>query len=207
MIKILIADDHKVLLDGFLSIFQSYNQIEVVATAANGQQVLDRLKEVEVDIALLDINMPILNGVETCKKIKTKFPKTKVIALSMYRQKSYIKRMIQHGAMGYLLKDDSAEEIIDAITSVHQGKKYFSRQLSSDVFDAQTNRDQKIADITSREQEVLNLIAQGLSNKSIGLKLSISIHTVDSHRKSLLSKFQAKNAAELVRMASEKGLL
>jgi len=207
MIDILIADDHKVLLDGFISLFKNEEGINVVATAYNGQEVIDKLKETPIDIALLDINMPVINGVETCKLITKRYPKTKVIALSMYKQKSYVKRMKLNGARGYLLKDDSASEIIKAITEVHSGGEYYSHQLqqSDKSKDAPTifNQDS----ITTREQEILELIAKGQSNKQIGLLLHISNHTVDSHRKNLLNKFQAKNAAELVKMAIDKGLL
>lgn len=208
MINILIADDHKVLMDGFISIFKNVEEFQVVASANNGKEVLELLSKTKVDIALLDINMPILNGVETCKKINKDYPDVKVIALSMYRQASFIKRMKQNGAKGYVLKDDSADILIEAIHKVHGGEEYYSDQLKNilmnNVFQ-EKNFDAN--SITKREKEVLELIAKGLTNKEISEKLFVSDHTAISHRKNLLSKFNAKNTADLVRIAMEKGLI
>lgn len=207
MIKILIADDHKVLLDGFKSLFENINDIEVVATAKNGVEVLDLLKSTEVDVVLMDINMPILNGVETCKKIKKLYPEIKVVALSMYKEVSYVKRMKAYGASAYLLKDDSSNEIIKAIYEVYDGGQYFSKQLKDLLFNNVLSDDLGVVTLTRREKEVIQLISEGLSNKEIGQKLILSTHTIDSHRKNLLAKFNAKNKAELVKKAMEKGLL
>lgn len=208
MIKLLIADDHKVLLDGFLSIFEKETDIQVVATAENGLKVLELLKVNEVDICLLDINMPELNGVQTCRKIMKEYPSQKVVALSMYKQSSFVKRMKQNGAKGYLLKDDSAEEMLKAIRVVHEGGEYYSKQLTdlllSSILDGKSIMQAKI---TSRELEVLNLLAEGFTNQEISKKLFLSEHTIISHRKNLISKLQAKNSAELVKIAMEKGLI
>ncbi len=208
MINILIADDHKVLMDGFVSIFKNVEDFHVVASVNNGQEVLDKLKETEVDIVLLDINMPVLNGVETCKKISKDYPQVKVIALSMYRESSFVKRMKQNGAKGYLLKDDSADIIIEAIHTVSKGKEYYSDQLKNilfnQVFEEKTFN---TAAVTKREKEVLELIAEGMTNKEIGDKLFVSNHTIISHRKNLIEKFNAKNTAELVKLAIEKGVI
>jgi len=208
MIKILIADDHKLLLDGFTSIFKSMPDLEVVATAQNGQEVLDLLEQTNIDVALLDINMPILNGVETCKKISRLYPDVKVIALSMYREASYVKRMRSFGARGYVLKDDSAEEIVEAIRSVFANKEYYSKQLKDLIFDSlfSSNKPEMPA-VTRREKDVLQKISEGHSNRVIAELLFISQHTADSHRKNLLAKFNAKNTAELVRKAMEKGFI
>jgi len=208
MIKILIADDHKLLLDGFTSIFKSMPDLEVVATAQNGQEVLDLLEQTNIDVALLDINMPILNGVETCKKISRLYPDVKVIALSMYREASYVKRMRSFGARGYVLKDDSAEEIVEANRSVFANKEYYSKQLKDLIFDSlfSSNKPEMPA-VTRREKDVLQKISEGHSNRVIAELLFISQHTADSHRKNLLAKFNAKNTAELVRKAMEKGFI
>ncbi|NNL93154.1 MAG: response regulator transcription factor, partial [Saprospiraceae bacterium] len=163
MIKILIADDHKVLLDGFKSLFENINDIEVVATAKNGVEVLDLLKSTEVDVVLMDINMPILNGVETCKKIKKLYPKIKVVALSMYKEVSYVKRMKAYGASAYLLKDDSSNEIIKAIYEVYDGGQYFSKQLKDLLFNNVLSDDLGVVTLTRREKEVIQLISEGLS--------------------------------------------
>ena len=208
MIRLLIADDHKVLLDGICSYFSDIEHIDVVAIAQNGKVVLDILNKLEVDIVLLDINMPELNGVETCKAISKKHPSIKVIALSMYKQASYVKRMTAYGAKGYLLKDESASEMIKAIETVHNGGTYYSHKLIglmiTNVFQVEQKQQNHL---TRREKEVLEMIAAGLSNKSIAEQLNLSIHTIDSHRKNLLIKFDAKNTAELVKITMERGLI
>ena len=208
MIRLLIADDHKVLLDGFVSLFRDQEEISVVGVASNGMQVLDILKGTEVDIALLDINMPELNGVETARRISKDFPNTKIIALSMYKEASYVKRMKENGAMGYILKDDSADEMIEAIQQVYIGQEYFSNQLK-DLLLSQVLTQKKSSDarLTRREKEVLTHIADGFSNKEIADKLFVSTHTIDSHRKNLLAKLEAKNTAELVKKAMERGII
>lgn len=207
MIKLLIADDHKVLLDGFKSLFENISDIDVVATVKNGAEVLETLKNTKVDVVLLDINMPVLNGVEACKKIKKLYPEIKVVALSMYKEVSYVKRMKTYGASAYLLKDDSSEEIVKAIYKVNDGGEYFSMQLKDLLFNNVFSDDLGVVTLTKREKEVIQLISEGLSNKEIGEKLILSTHTIDSHRKNLLSKFDAKNKAELVKKAMEKGML
>lgn len=208
MVRLLIADDHQVLIDGFKSIFDYEEGIHVVATALNGQEVLDHLKDIEVDVILLDINMPVLNGVETTKRITKKYPAVKVIALSMYDQQSYFKRMMQYGARGYLLKNDPIDEILIAISTVMQGQRYISEklrdQLSSIEFLTGSKQD---VEISTRELDVLKLISEGMTDTEMAEKLFISSHTVNSHRKNLLSKFNAKNSAVLVKKALEKGLI
>ncbi|NND35300.1 MAG: response regulator transcription factor [Saprospiraceae bacterium] len=211
MIKLLIADDHQVLLDGFISIFDSIDDIEVVATAHNGQEVLDYLDDHPVDLVLLDINMPVLNGVETCKIISKRHSGVKVVALSMYDQQSYFKRMMQYGAMGYLLKNDAVEEIERAIRLVLDGERYVSTQLrdllSSINFLAGNNKQVYGSEVSPRELEVLQWVAEGFTDPQIAEKLFISNHTVSSHRKNLILKFDAKNTAELVKKALERGII
>lgn len=211
MIRLFIADDHQVLLDGFISIFDNISDILVVGTAHNGKEVLSFLSENEVDVILLDINMPVLNGVETCKKITKKYPNIKVVALSMYDQQSYFKRMIQYGAKGYLLKNDDTNEIENAIRKVMEGGRYVSSQMQSMMSSIDYIAGKKVslmgAEISPRELEVLQLVGEGMTDQQIASKLFISFHTVNSHRKSLLLKLQAKNTAELVKKAMEKGVL
>lgn len=208
MINLLIADDHKVLIDGFVSLFDKIENFQVVAVVNNGAEVLEKLKEVEVDIAILDINMPVLNGVETCKRIKKEFPSVKVIALSMYKESSFVKRMMQNGAKGYVLKSDSASTLIEAVNTVASGKDYYSDQLKDILINhIIQEKTLDINSITKREKQVLKLIAKGSTTKDMSELLFVSEHTIISHRKNLLSKFNAKNTAELVSMAMEKGLI
>ncbi len=208
MIKILIADDHKVLVDGFVALFEKVDDFQVIGTVNNGKEVLNTLSTSEVDIVLMDINMPVLNGVETCKRISKKYPNIKVIALSMYREASFVKRMKQNGAKGYILKDDSADTIIEAIHEIYKGKEYYSDQLKNILYNQVfTKRSTNTTAVTKREKEVLALIAEGMTNKEIGKKLFVSDHTIISHRKNLIEKFDAKNTAELVKLAIEKGII
>lgn len=208
MIQLLIVDDHKVLLEGFTSLFKEQDDIEVVATANDGYETLQILQQHSIDVILMDINMPRLNGVEACKLISEQYPSTKVIALSMYKQSSYVNKMKLNGAQGYLLKDDTSEEIIDAIRKVHHGNEYYSEQIKQILADPSLEEsDLDTSSITRRESEILKLISEGLSTKLIGESLFISTHTVESHRKNLLSKFKAKNTASLVKKAMDIGFL
>jgi len=209
MISVLIADDHQVLLDGFVSIFDDIEDINVIGTVSNGKQVLDFVALKSPDIILLDINMPVLNGVETCKWLTRSHPEISVIALSMYDQSSYYKRMMQYGAKGYLLKNDNAEEIELAIRKVMSGDTYVSSKMQMAIQDAEvpTPESPTSFDVSKRELEVLHEIAAGYTDQQIGEKLYISHHTVTSHRKKLFQKLGAHNAAQLVRIAMEKGLI
>jgi DNA-binding NarL/FixJ family response regulator len=197
-----------VLLDGFISIFEKEPDVDVVATASNGNEALSLLATTEVDICLLDINMPELNGVQACKKIMKAYPAMKVIALSMYKQASFIKRMKQNGAKGYLLKDDTADELIEAIHTVDKGGEYYSKQLTQILMNNIFAKEEYNQDtITKREKEVLMLMCEGLTNRAISEKLFLSEHTIISHRKNLLIKLKAKNSVEMVKIALEKGLI
>ena len=209
MIRLLLADDHQVVLDGFKAIFDAISDMKVIVTASNGNQVLHLLQQHEVDIVIMDINMPELNGVETCKKLSKDYPSIRVIALSMHQQLSYVRRMIQYGAKGYLLKRDPSEVVETAIRKVYAGEQFISPKLEMalSLLTTQYKDRSTISDVTNREREVLLLIADGLTDQEIGKQLFVSHHTVKSHRKNLLQKFNAKNTAELVKMALEKGLI
>ncbi|MFT4568209.1 MAG: DNA-binding NarL/FixJ family response regulator [Saprospiraceae bacterium] len=211
MIRLLIADDYQVLLDGFNSIFDSIEDITVIGTAQNGKEVLEILKTSAIDVILLDINMPVLNGVETCKKLTKQYPGIKVIALSTYDQQSYFKRMMQYGAKGYLLKNDGAETIEKAIRMVITGGRFISPQfqnmLSSIDYLSGKKASLMGSEIAPKELKVLNNIASGLTDLQIADKLFLSFRTVNSHRKNLLLKLDAKNTAELIKKAMERGVL
>lgn len=207
-IKIFIADDHQLLLDGLAKIIEDIPDMELAGTALSGEKTLEYLDRNPIDLVLLDINMPGLNGVEVCKRITKSHPDTKVIALSMYKRQSYLQRMLQFGAMGYLLKDDRAEEIERGIRKVMEGHHYFSSQIKLDLVSLMQQKEHSMnPEITSREIEVLESIAHGLTNQEISEKLFLSQHTVESHRRNILAKLDAKNTADLIRIAIEKGLI
>ena len=133
MIKILIADDHQILIDGVKTTLANVKDIQIVAEANNGVQVLEKLKEVDVDVVLMDINMPEMDGLDCCKQVRKQFPKTRVIALSQYNEKRFVKRMIQNGASGYILKDTDRDELTEAIQKVNSDEVFFSKKLSFDM--------------------------------------------------------------------------
>ena len=207
MIQILIADDHQVLLDGFSAIIEKVEDMNVAATASNGLQVLEILKTIQIDIVLLDINMPVLNGVETCQEIQKNHPSVNVIALSMHKKQSFIKRMMQYGAKGYILKDDPSSEIILGIREVLLGNKFYSRRVMDVILSFDKTKTLEQSSISDREIEVLQLISEGMTNQRIADLLHLSPHTTESHRRHLLSKLDAKNTAELVRKGIAKGLI
>ena len=207
MIEIVVADDHKILLEGIVSLFNLVDDIEVVGTASNGVEVLELLKTKKVDLLLMDINMPVLNGIKTTKEVLRTFPYVKVIGLSMYDQHSYFKRMMKSGASGYLLKTDSSEEIMTAIKEVYLGKRYISSQMLRHFSSMDYLVNDSKTELSRRELEIVQLISEGHTDQRIADKLNISRHTTNTHRKNILQKMDVKNAAELVRKALEQGLI
>jgi DNA-binding NarL/FixJ family response regulator len=162
------------------------------------------LHQQQPDVLLLDINLPDKSGIDLCKEIKEKYPEIHIIGLSSYNQLSYIQKMMENGATGYVLKNASREEIVEAVEAVVCGKTYLSTEISATL---KENKNTKIPIITRREKEVLHLIAEGLTNNAIAEKLFISATTVDTHRSSLLAKFEVKNTANLIRLAGQFGMI
>ena len=210
MIKLLIADDHQVLIEGLIELLSGIDNISVVTTANNGKQVLDILKENEIDVILMDINMPIMNGLETCKAVKQKYPDIKVLALTTLDKGSFIQMMLKYGASGYLLKNTSQEELITAIESVHKGETFINEQTNKILMNSLMNQKTNhsfIPTLTRREKEVLDLIAKELTTGEISESLHISLNTVQTHRRNLIQKFNVKNSVGLVRKAMLRGLI
>jgi DNA-binding NarL/FixJ family response regulator len=210
MIKVFIADDHQVLIEGLKLLLDEHPKIQITHTASNGQQVLDLLEDETCDVILMDINMPVISGLDACKIIKKKYPEIKVIALSTFNKGSFIQQMLKNGASGYLLKNTSREELIEAILKVHDGKIYLNsetNQLLIDNLMNKSNGNSFIPSLTRREKEVLKLIAEELTTNEIAEKLFISLNTVETHRRNLISKFNVRNSVGLVKAAMEKGLL
>jgi len=207
MIRILIADDHPLMIDGIKSSLEGIEDFELTAEANNGFQVLEILEAgTPVDVILMDINMPKLDGLECTRQVVRKFPDVKVIALSQYDEKRFVKRMVKNGARGYLLKDAGKDQIEQAVRKVHAGEKFFSERLSVRLVEQELKDENTSAlfpKLTSREREVLNLICKEYSSQEISEKLFISFHTVESHRANLMYKAGVKNTAGLVRWAVE----
>ncbi|OQX72312.1 MAG: hypothetical protein B6D61_14115 [Bacteroidetes bacterium 4484_249] len=213
VIKVLITDDHQIIIDGLKSLLEDKEQIEVIAEASNGKEALDILNLLQVDVVLMDIDMPVMNGIEATKQIKAEYPETKVIILSMYKESGLIKTLIQIGADGYLLKNSDKDELVDAITRVASGQQYFSPDVTMSLLNktsekqSQFQPDKRVSELTQREIEILKLITEGLSNKEIGDKLFISHRTVDSHRTNLMKKIGVNNIAGLIRFAIKTGFV
>jgi len=211
MINILIADDHHLLIDGIKSTLTGVEDIQVVAEANNGYKVIEKLESgIQVDVILMDINMPLMDGLVCTKTVTKKFPGVKVIALSQYDEKRFVKQMLKHGAFGYLLKDSTKDILIKAIRTVHGGEKYFCDRLSARLISQELkmeNTQSLFPKLSSREKEVLKLIGKEHSTQEIADKLFISFHTVESHRANLMFKAGVKNTAGLVRWAVENDFL
>lgn len=204
-IKVLIVDDHPMVLEGMRSMLAQINFVEISGTASNAYEAIEKIKAGIPAIVITDINMPEISGIELTAKIKAEFPGVKVIAMSTFKERSYISQMIQSGASGYLVKSASKEEIEEAILSVHEGKLYMSLDINLSTEEKQDIG--KMPVISSREKEILELIADGMTNPQIASKLFISIHTVDSHRKNLLTKFGTNNTASLIKLAAKYNMV
>lgn len=204
-LRLLIVDDHPMVLEGLKVLLSDISYIGVIRTASNAFEAMQILKTGEADLALVDINLPEVSGIELTRKIKKEFPEIKVIAMSTFRERSYISQMIQLGASGYLVKSAAGEEIEEAIRWAQAGKLYLSVDLASPDGKGAVVPDAPV--VSRREKEVLQLIADGLTNPQIAEKLFISLHTVDSHRKNLLTKFNVSNTASLIKIAVKSHLI
>ena len=202
-VKVFIVDDHYMVIEGIRSMVQPVQTIEWMGHATNAKSCLAFLANQVPDVILMDINLPDKNGVELCKEVLMHYPSVKVLGLSTFNQLSFIEKMTENGASGYLLKNAVAEEILEAIEMVMDGKKYFS----TDVSKLLEVKNQNYPTLTRREKEVLVLIAEGLTNPQIAEKTFVSVTTIETHRKNLLMKLEAKNTAELVRLAFKYALL
>ena len=200
MLRVLLVDDHTLVLDGLQARLELEENIDIIGTASNGLEALDKAKVLKPDLVLMDVSMPVLNGLEATKRFKLEQPDIKILMLSMHNEKEYILSLIQSGANGYVLKDVSSEELVQAINTVYQGGTYFSSG-ASDVLFAQASPKDKSEELTKRETAVLIEVAMGLSNKEIAQKLDISVRTVETHRQNIKNKLDIHSSAGLVKYA------
>jgi len=211
MINILIADDHHLMIDGIKATLKDISDFNIVSEASDGYQVIRTLESgVKVDVILMDINMPKMDGLDCTKIVSKKFPLVKILVLSQFGEKRFVKQMMKSGAMGYLLKDADKDVLEEAIRKVNTGEKYFCERLSLSIVNQELkseNTKSLFPKLTSRELEVLNLICKEFSSQEIADKLFVSFHTVEGHRANLLAKSGAKNTAGLVRWAVENDFL
>ncbi len=200
MQKILIVDDHPIVVEGLKMILTEYD----CRTASSGNECLELFRSFDPDVILLDINLPDISGIDLCKTIVEKNKRIKILAISSYNQRSWVTRMMDNGAKGYILKNATDEEIKLAVQEVLEGKDHFSPEIS-DMIIKKPHHEETF--LTRREIEILRLIADGDTNLVIADKLCVSPLTVDSHRKNLIMKLDAKNTASLIKIALTKGLI
>lgn len=202
--RVLIVDDHPMVAEGIRAILETYDDIFVVGTLANGREAIDQVEALDPDVILLDLNMPQVNGLAATEMILERRPDTRILILSMHDAPEYISTALSHGAMGYVLKDVPTEEVKTAIDTVMQGRRYLCGGASGSL--GPTSADGR-EPLTSREQTVLLELAQGKSNKEVSQILDISVRTVETHRKNIKRKLGISTTAGLTRYAIEHGVL
>jgi DNA-binding NarL/FixJ family response regulator len=213
-ITILLADDHTIVREGFRKMLELESDLEVVGEAQDGRRAVALVKKLKPAVALMDIAMPLLNGLEATRQILKDFPATKVVMLSAHSDDAYVASATESGAVGFLLKQTSAHDVCQAIREVAAGKTYFSPSIAkhfnrlNPLLPGRTGRlNAKIAQLTSREMEVLQLIAEGKANKEIAAELGIGLKTVEKHREHLMTKLDIHDTAGLTRYAVSAGII
>ena len=211
-IRILLADDHTILRDGIRSLLEDESDMTVIGEAEDGHSAVKLVKKLDPDVVLMDIAMPLLNGLEATRQIKRDNPQTKVLVLTMHENEEYIRQVLAIGAMGYILKDAAARELLGAIRAVYRGEAVLSPAITRLVIedylrwgDLQLESDS--SGLSPREREVLQLVAEGYTNKQIAEILSISIKTVQAHRSNLMSKLDLHDRGELIKYAIQKKII
>jgi DNA-binding NarL/FixJ family response regulator len=212
-IRILLADDHTIIRKGLRALLERQNDFAVVAEASDGREAVEMAAVSLPDVAVIDIGMPNLNGIEASRRITEKLAGTAVVILSMHADESYVLRALKSGARGYLLKDSPEEDLIHAIHAVHRGKAFFSPEISKLLAEdyMRQMRQRGVEDsyelLTPREREILQMLGEGNSNKDVATKLSLSLHTVETHRGNVLEKLNLHSTAEMILYAVRKGIV
>jgi two-component system, NarL family, response regulator NreC len=207
-IRILLADDHAVVRQGFKMILSAQPDMEIVGEAGNGREAIELAESLKPDIVVMDVAMPELNGIEATRRLSTSSPHARVIALSMHKDNVYVREILRAGARGYLLKDSVAADVVSAIRAVARGESYLSPAVSNAVLDDYRKHVTNPIDLlSSREREVLQMLAEGKTNKEIAVVLNLSVYTVDAHRGRIMEKLNVHSINELVRFAVRNGLI
>jgi len=210
-INLLIADDHQLFIDGLTKILENEKIIGEIFAVNNGKEVLETISLQSIDCIIMDINMPVMNGLETTKQVKINNPEIKIIVVSMQCDVSIVSKMLKAGADGFINKDTGKDELLTAINKVMGNEKYISPAISRNLFSFFSEKKNVSSEnekhLTARELEIIKLIADGLTNQEIAAKLFLSTMTVDTHRKNMIAKLQLKNTASLVKYAFEHKLL
>ena len=212
-LRVLLGDDHTIVRHGLRKILEERPDWEVVAEAGDGRSAVRQALDLQPDVVILDIGMPLLNGIEATRQITRRLPSTAVLILSMHAQEAYVTQALHAGAKGYLLKDSAGAELIDGVTAVSAGKSFFSPAVAKVMLDDYVRHlaDKGIVDrydsLSEREREIFQLVAEGHSNKEIAELLSVSPATVETHRAHILQKLDVHNTAELVLYAVRRGVI
>jgi two-component system response regulator NreC len=207
-IRILLADDHAVVRQGFKMILSSQPDMEIVGEAGNGREAVELAENLKPDVVVMDVAMPELNGIEATRRLATSVPHARVVALSMHKDNVYVREILRAGARGYLLKDSLAGDLVSAVRAVAQGEGYISPAVSNAVLDDYRKHVTNPIDLlSSREREVLQMLAEGKTNKEIAVILNLSVYTVDAHRGRIMEKLNVHSINELVRFAVRNGLI
>jgi DNA-binding NarL/FixJ family response regulator len=210
--RVVLADDHLLFREGMKLLIERMPDVEVVGEAGDGLELLNLLKELAPDMAIIDIAMPSLRGIEAAREIKMSHPLTKVLILTMHKSKEYLYHSISAGADGYLLKEDSDVELLTAIDKIRNGETYVTRILAGELAEdlSKMYRGQSPIPrepLTTREREILKMVSEGKSNNEVAALLSISVRTVENHRANIMKKLKLKKTADLVRYAVKEGLV
>jgi len=206
-VKLFIADDHQMFIDGLKALLKDTHWIEIIGEANNGKEVIEKIEEIQPDVLLLDVGMPELNGIDTTKIIHEKYPAIKIIALTMYDDQYRVSKMMKAGVQGYLLKNTTKHELLEAIDTVQLGEQYIHENLKRfTLTNHKTEEQPLISKLTKREIEIIQLILKSATNKEIADKLFLSELTINTHRKNAMRKLELKNTASLVQFALENNL-
>jgi DNA-binding NarL/FixJ family response regulator len=206
-VRILLADDHTIVRQGLKLILSAHADLEVVGEAANGREAVELADKLRPDIVLMDVQMPELNGIDASRKMVAANPRIRILVLSMHKEAVYVREILKAGARGYILKDAIDTELLNAIRSVSRGDGYISPAVAGALNDKTKDPSNPVDMLSTREREVLLLIASGKTNKEIATHLNLSVYTVDSHRGKIMEKLNLHSAGELVRFAMKNGLV
>lgn len=206
MIKVILADDHKIMLEGMLSLLEKSPEINVIGLASDGEQVLALLENHSVDVVILDIEMPKMDGIKTSEEIRKIYPHIKILILSMYNEIGLIRKVMKAGVDGYILKNMGSDELLSAIEIVNEGGEYFGKDIDKTLRKSlRSDNIEGEVKLTKREKDVLKLISEGLTTKKISVSLNIADSTVETHRRNLIEKTGVANSKGLVKFAIEHG--